>query len=870
GNLLANDSDVDAGATLTLVNTGVVQGQYGALTLQADGGYSYLLDNSLPAVQSLGHGEAVQENFSYQVSDGAAVASAAFTITVRGTNDAPVAVADAAAAAEDGVAAVAGNVLANDQDPDTGTALAVLDAGVLQGRYGQLTLGADGSYSYLLDNARAEVQALGQGARVEEHFDYQASDGTTTSGATLTVTVSGSNDGPVARDDVASAHEDSAAPVTGNLLANDSDVDAGDTLRVLAAGAMQGRYGQLTLDADGNYAYVLDHSHAAVQALGEGATLQDHFGYAVSDGIASSGAGFTVAVNGTNDRPVGRDDVSYMQVGVSAEVAGNVLANDSDLDAGTVLAASPRVAAGRYGTLTLEANGAYRYLLDTSLPAVLDLAPGATLVETFSYDVRDDAPVALAASAQIEIRIAGAAAGTSKLSGHVYVDAGNDGMRNAEPGIAGTVITLAGVDDLGRTVTATTSTDASGYYEFANLRAGRYDLRETQPHDYLDGRDTAGSSGGTVEADAITGIALGAGVHGQENNFGELPRSGSIGDQVFLDSNDNGLRDAGELGASGVMVKLLDAAGAVLSRVATDASGRYLFDGLGAGSYTVQVVAPTGYAYAKRDQGLDDTRDSDVDASGRTAVIRLEAGVNDLSWDAGLKAVPMRVGYNFAGNSSADGPDGNSRVYGDAATGISVSATAWSREKNAGTWNRAWLGSYAGGHGVTDNHEGQGSGAGTHALDNSGRDNYVVYQFSQSVVVDKAFLGYVKGDSDITVWIGNAAAPITTMSNAVLAGLGFTELNLGSGSTRWADINAGGREGNVLVVAARQGEANDHLMVQKLEVSAVPRAGAGLDSQVNRLVEAMAAFGPAGATQGSLVPTAQNNVNPLIAAGLGA
>jgi hypothetical protein len=36
-----------------------------------------------------------------------------------------------------------------------------------------------------------------------------------------------------------------------------------------------------------------------------------------------------------------------------------------------------------------------------------------------------------------------------------------------------------------------------------------------------------------------------------------------------------------------------------------------------------------------------------------------------------------------------------------------------------------------------------------------GRDNYVLFEFSQAVVVDKTYLGYVVGDSDMKVWIGN-------------------------------------------------------------------------------------------------------------------
>ncbi len=114
----------------------------------------------------------------------------------------------------------------------------------------------------------------------------------------------------------------------------------------------------------------------------------------------------------------------------------------------------------------------------------------------------------------------------ASLSGYVYVDTSPGGLDNGirEPGeasIPGTTITLTGTDNLGA-VNQTTTTDGNGYYQFLNLRPGNYTLTETQPSNYLDGRDTIGSQGGQAGNDVLTAIALGAGVHGVENNFGEL------------------------------------------------------------------------------------------------------------------------------------------------------------------------------------------------------------------------------------------------------------------------------------------------------------------------------------------------------------
>ena len=223
----------------------------------------------------------------------------------------------------------------------------------------------------------------------------------------------------------------------------------------------------------------------------------------------------------------------------------------------------------------------------------------------------------------------------AKLSGHVYEDIGNDGVRNSEPAIAGATVKLTGTNDLGQAVMLTTTTNAAGYYEFANLRPGSYKVIETQPAGYLDGKDTAGTKGGVVTNDMIANIPLVAGDHSQNNNFGEI-RPASIGDRVWEDKNYNGIQDAGEVGVSGVTVKLLDSAGAVLAITTTNTTGNYLFSNLNPGDYKIQVVSPSGYFVTRKDLGGNDTLDSDIDASGTTVVTTLSAGGNDLKWDAGL------------------------------------------------------------------------------------------------------------------------------------------------------------------------------------------------------------------------------------------
>lgn len=111
----------------------------------------------------------------------------------------------------------------------------------------------------------------------------------------------------------------------------------------------------------------------------------------------------------------------------------------------------------------------------------------------------------------------------SSLSGYVFTDADESGTRDpGEEGVAGVTLQLQGVDDLGQAVLLMTTTDASGFYRFANLRPGTYAITETQPEGFFDGEDTIGSQGGSVDNDRLFDINLLAGVDGVDNNFGEL------------------------------------------------------------------------------------------------------------------------------------------------------------------------------------------------------------------------------------------------------------------------------------------------------------------------------------------------------------
>jgi len=240
GNVLSNDSDPDAGTVLQVLNPGLYQGQYGTLTLNADGSYTYQLGNDQISVQSLGDGQSLVESFAYSIVDQDPIrplgAALILTVSIAGSNDAPIVQADSAAVAEDSVLAASGNVLENDSDIDTGTTLQVAAPGTYDGQYGRLALSANGSYTYTLNNGSNIVQSLAQGVSVTDVFNYGATDGIASTPSSLTVTIDGTNDAPILATPV--ADQTVKAGSAYSYLVSDAaftDIDIGDVLTYSAS-----------------------------------------------------------------------------------------------------------------------------------------------------------------------------------------------------------------------------------------------------------------------------------------------------------------------------------------------------------------------------------------------------------------------------------------------------------------------------------------------------------------------------------------------------------------------------------------------------------------------------------------------------------
>jgi len=236
----------------------------------------------------------------------------------------------------------------------------------------------------------------------------------------------------------------------------------------------------------------------------------------------------------------------------------------------------------------------------------------------------------------------------ARLSGYVYEDNDADGWKDPdEQGIEGVRVELR--DAEGNPTGLFTVTDASGYFEFAHLRPGEYQLTEVQPEGYLDGIDQAGTAGGVAQnpGDSISAIPLAPQANGENYLFGEI-RPAQLSGRVFADQNLNDAWDTGDLPIANVVVRLRDATGAIVASTVTDSEGRYLFDGLAPGYYAVEEIQPAGYLDGPDFVGTAGGRPLGNDHMGE---IKLVPGTQGRNYDF-AEVVPGSI----SGHVFQDGP----------------------------------------------------------------------------------------------------------------------------------------------------------------------------------------------------------------------
>lgn len=169
------------------------------------------------------------------------------------------------------------------------------------------------------------------------------------------------------------------------------------------------------------------------------------------------------------------------------------------------------------------------------------------------------------------------------------------------------------------------------------------------------------------------------------------------------------------------------------------------------------------------------------------------------------------VTITMTGNSGTDGTDGNIRTFSSG--GITVQASAFSLDGN--TLERAYLGAYSGGLGVTNNDEGNGTNSNNHTADNIGQQDFILLIFNQAVNIASATLtpydiGPDPNDNDAWVSYANFAGVFNATPTAVplnsplWAILGANDWNVpGNNSSPYStNLLSGANYGNVWLIGA--------------------------------------------------------------------
>lgn len=275
--------------------------------------WDFNLDNSL--VQYLADGETITVTYTITVKDDSGTGtdtSTAQTVTVviTGTNDAPVvsgAVTDVNAI-EDGSASTL-DALANASDVDNGAILSVVDVP------GTLPAGVTYDavhHTFTLDPSHAAYQYLAAGQTTVVTVDYGVTDGivTTPTAASVSWTITGTNDDPVVAGPLTLSTTEGDAPVVRDLLAGAFDVDTGDTLSVVTDSiqySINGGTPTTTTPAGITFPdeHTLNIDAAGLHHLPAGVTETIVVSYDIADnhgGLVSQTE--TITVTGVNDRPV--------------------------------------------------------------------------------------------------------------------------------------------------------------------------------------------------------------------------------------------------------------------------------------------------------------------------------------------------------------------------------------------------------------------------------------------------------------------------------------------------------------------------------------------------------------------------------------
>ena len=327
-------------------------------------------------------------------------------------------------------------------------------------------------------------------------------------------------------------------------------------------------------------------------------------------------------------------------------------------------------------TAVTDAEGKYSFVgmpLGQYSVSVVDPTSGPlagtkpTEAYTGRYKTTADVTIAEATGSVIDVNFGFVK--PASVGDYTWMDVDRDGIQDGdEPALPGVTVTLtyedgsAVTDASGNVVTAKTS-DANGKYSFENLLPGGYKVSFQAPAGFEATTSEAGDDRAADSNGATASVTLAQGQTDDTIDFGAVG-TGVIGDQLFVDVNQNGggAPDAGDKVLPGVKVTLTWTGPGGITRTyetTTDADGTYKFENLLPGEYKVSVDptsllaaeplldvlthSPSGDVAAKKVVSAEAKADKDklAAAFNLTADLTLSGEANrnvDQDWGFGVSA----------------------------------------------------------------------------------------------------------------------------------------------------------------------------------------------------------------------------------------
>jgi len=417
-----------------------------------------------------------------------------------------------------------------------------------------------------------------------------------TPGTSVTYTLTVTNEGPSPATGVI-AQDKLPSGVTFVSAEGDGTYDAASgkwdlSTEVIEKGATRTLRITVTIDAS-----------AAGSVVTNTATIekQDQIGDKKPDNTSSVPltAGYTIAGKLYNDA-----DASFSSSDSEAPYAGVTVAllkKDGtpvlDKDGNPMTAVTD--AEGKYSFVGLPLGEYTVSVVDPTSGPLAGTKP--TEAYTGRYKTTADVTIAEATGSVIDVNFGFVK--PASVGDYTWMDVNRDGLQDAdEPALPGVTVTLTRADgsavtDASGNPVAAVTTDANGKYVFENLLPGDYKVSFQAPAGFDATTSEAGDDRAADSNGASASVTLAQGQTDDTIDFGAVG-TGVIGDQLFVDVNQNGgnAPDAGDKVLPGVKVTLTWTGPGGITRTyetTTDADGKYKFENLLPGDYKVSVDPET-------------------------------------------------------------------------------------------------------------------------------------------------------------------------------------------------------------------------------------------------------------------------------------